>query len=168
MGRLVAADHWKGQAIVAGLAALFHASPSSHPPPPGIRVLYITGGAGGAEDSVWSGSAATWIGLGVCDESPGHTLVQVYSMHQDALALAIQTIQAHLPEGTGMSWRKVARETEERMLTLAVEAVAREMQYGLGLLAAVEAGSALENVDSRHWLGLQIDTDSIITELSQL
>ena len=67
-----------------------------------------------------------------------------------------------------MSWRKVARETEERMLTLAVEAVAREMQYGLGLLAAVEAGSALENVDSRHWLGLQIDTDSIITELSQL
>jgi hypothetical protein len=156
MGRLVAADHWKGQAIVAGLAALFHASPSSHPPPPGIRVLYITGGAGGAEDSVWSGSAATWIGLGVCDESPGHTLVQVYSMHQDALALAIQTIQAHLPEGTGMSWRKVARETEERMLTLAVEAVAREMQYGLGLLAAVEAGSALENVDSCHWRVPQI------------
>jgi hypothetical protein len=91
-------------------------------------------------------------------------------MEEGVLALAIKTIQAHLPEYVSMSWRKLPLHVEHGLLAHAAEAMAKEMEFGLEVVAKVESGGSLAALTTQaqlEWLQRQCNTDSAVAELAQ-
>ena len=167
----------KGQELVQMLASLFNINASSQARPPGIKALYVPGGDQGGKDGdqVPAARSSAWVALGLCEEGAKHTILRVYAMDELTLGLALQTIQRHLPQFVTMSWRKVPLAQEQRLLHGALEALARELEWGLDTVEALEtdfarAGNAktMQTSIGADWLKLQVETDLAITELCSI
>ena len=177
-----------GHGLVNMLAGLFAASPSTKPPPPGAIMLYVPGGCGGVGDGVARGDGdsavrvgpgdnagtaagtSSWVSFAVFEEGERQTVLQLFCMEEGVLALAIKTIQAHLPEYVSMSWRKLPLHVEHGLLAHAAEAMAKEMEFGLEVVAKVESDGSLAALTTQaqlEWLQRQCNTDSAVAELAQ-
>jgi hypothetical protein len=86
-------------------------------------------------------------------------------MDHVSLALALATIQGHLGESVGMTCSRLPLEVDLALVQGAVDALAREMEFGLDVLESLEGGGHVKG-EACEWVRRRVDTDDAICSLA--